>query len=70
MKEPRPESIIHLNEKNYESFDFLDFGFGFYTTTNKEQAVSFAKKILNRDKKGDKTLSYLVFIDQMEVENE
>ena len=24
---------------------FLDFGFGFYTTTNKEQAENFAKKV-------------------------
>ena len=24
---------------------FLDFGFGFYTTTNKEQAINFAKKV-------------------------
>ena len=24
---------------------FLDFGFGFYTTTNKEQAIDFAKKV-------------------------
>jgi len=24
---------------------FLDFGYGFYTTTNKIQAVSFAEKV-------------------------
>lgn len=24
---------------------FLDFGFGFYTTTNKVQAISFAEKV-------------------------
>lgn len=24
----------------------LDFGFGFYTTTNKEQAINFAKKVI------------------------
>ena len=23
---------------------FLDFGYGFYTTTNKDQAINFAKK--------------------------
>lgn len=27
---------------------FLDFGFGFYTTTNRVQAISFAKKVTNR----------------------
>lgn len=26
---------------------FLDFGFGFYTTTNRVQAISFAKKVTN-----------------------
>ena len=26
---------------------FLDFGFGFYTTTNREQAVNFALKAAN-----------------------
>ena len=27
---------------------FLDFGFGFYTTTNREQAVNFAAKVTER----------------------
>lgn len=27
---------------------FLDFGFGFYTTTNKEQAIGFASKVFKR----------------------
>ena len=27
---------------------FLDFGYGFYTTTNQAQAVSFAKKVVVR----------------------
>lgn len=27
---------------------FLDFGYGFYTTTNKSQAESFAKKVVVR----------------------
>ncbi len=26
----------------------LDFGFGFYTTTNEEQAISFAQKVMKR----------------------
>ena len=29
---------------------FLDFGFGFYTTTNREQAVAFAHKVSQRRK--------------------
>ena len=32
---------------------FLDFGFGFYTTTNKEEAIGFAKKVFQRRKVGD-----------------
>lgn len=36
---------------------FLDFGFGFYTTTNKEQAVSFAEKVTQRRKEGTKAVS-------------
>lgn len=33
---------------------FLDFGFGFYTTTNKVQAISFAEKVYRRKKEGKK----------------
>ena len=36
---------------------FLDFGFGFYTTTNKTQAVSFADKVTKRKKEGEPTVS-------------
>lgn len=36
---------------------FLDFGFGFYTTTNKIQAISFADKVTKRRKSGEKTVS-------------
>ncbi len=36
---------------------FLDFGFGFYTTTNKDQAISFADKVVKRRKEGVKTVS-------------
>lgn len=31
---------------------FLDFGFGFYTTTNKMQAIAFADKVYKRHRKG------------------
>ena len=36
---------------------YLDFGFGFYTTTNREQAVNFAQKVTDRRKVGEATLN-------------
>lgn len=36
---------------------FLDFGFGFYTTTNDEQAKSFARKVTADRKTGTPTLN-------------
>ena len=36
---------------------YLDFGFGFYTTTNREQAVNFARKVAERRKTGEATLN-------------
>lgn len=36
---------------------YLDFGNGFYTTTNLEQAVNFAKKVADRRKEGDATVN-------------
>lgn len=36
---------------------FLDFGFGFYTTTNKKQAISFADKVYKRRKEGDRVVN-------------
>ncbi len=36
---------------------YLDFGFGFYTTTNKVQAVGFADKVTKRRKSGEKAVS-------------
>ena len=36
---------------------FLDFGFGFYTTTNKAQAISFADKVFKRRREGGKIVS-------------
>ena len=36
---------------------FLDFGFGFYTTTNKTQAIGFANKVTKRRKAGAPTVS-------------
>ena len=36
---------------------FLDFGFGFYTTTNRDQAVNFAQKVTERRKTGTASLN-------------
>ena len=36
---------------------YLDFGYGFYTTTNREQAVNFAQKVPERRKNGLATLN-------------
>lgn len=36
---------------------FLDFGYGFYTTTNRDQAVSFAGKVAARRKTGEAVLN-------------
>ena len=36
---------------------FLDFGYGFYTTTNKAQAIGFADKVTKRRKEGIPTVS-------------
>lgn len=36
---------------------YLDFGFGFYTTTNKQQAIGFADKVTKRRKTGEKAVS-------------
>ena len=36
---------------------FLDFGYGFYTTTNKVQAIGFAEKVTKRRREGAPTVS-------------
>ena len=36
---------------------YLDFGYGFYTTTNREQTVNFAQKVTERRKNGLATLN-------------
>lgn len=36
---------------------YLDFGYGFYTTTNKTQAIGFADKVTKRRKYGERTVS-------------
>ena len=41
-------NIVVENPRLIEQNRFLDFGYGFYTTTNKSQAESFAKKVVVR----------------------
>lgn len=36
---------------------YLDFGYGFYTTTNKAQAIGFAEKVTRRRKEGSRSVS-------------
>lgn len=45
---------------------FLDFGYGFYTTTNKVQAIGFADKVTKRRKEGIPTVS-IYEIDELKA---
>ena len=40
---------------------YLDFGYGFYTTTNKEQAAAFAQKVSKRRRSGRPTVNTYEF---------
>lgn len=50
--------LIHQNR-------FLDFGFGFYTTTNKVQAMAFAEKVYRRRREGEKVVSVYELNEQI-----
>lgn len=51
-------SNVTVNEpKLIKQNRFLDFGFGFYTTTNKEQAINYAKKVTEKRKTGTPILN-------------
>ena len=50
-------NVIVDQPKLIQQNRFLDFGFGFYTTTNKIQAVSFADKVTKRRRSGQKAVS-------------
>lgn len=49
VSEPK---LVHQNR-------FLDFGFGFYTTTNKVQAIGFADKVTRRAEKEQSASVYM-----------
>ena len=50
-------NVIVAQPKLIRQNRYLDFGFGFYTTTNREQAVNFAQKVTDRRKMGEATLN-------------
>ena len=45
----------------------LDFGFGFYTTTNKTQTISFAVKVTTRRKNGQRAVSIYLIDDNISL---
>lgn len=47
---------------------FLDFGHGFYTTTNKAQAIGFAEKVTTRRREGTPTVSIYEFEEEKAFE--
>lgn len=50
-------NIMVSEPKLIQQNRFLDFGFGFYTTTNKLQAIAFADKVYKRRKEGTKVVN-------------
>lgn len=50
-------SVMVSSPKLIRQNRFLDFGFGFYTTTNKKQAIAFAEKVYKRRKEGGKIVN-------------
>lgn len=54
-------NVVVSEPKLIEQNRFLDFGFGFYTTTNKTQAIGFADKVTKRRKEGEKAVSIYEF---------
>ncbi len=50
-------NVVVSEPKLIQQNRYLDFGFGFYTTTNKLQAIGFAEKVTRRRKEGAKSVS-------------
>lgn len=50
-------NVVVDHPKLIQQNRYLDFGFGFYTTTNRDQAVNFAQKVTARRKTGIATLN-------------
>ena len=62
-------NLVVLEPKLVIQNRYLDFGYGFYTTTNKVQAIGFADKITKRRKQGKRTVS-IYEIDEGKAFNE
>ncbi|MGM9972367.1 MAG: DUF3990 domain-containing protein [Anaeroplasmataceae bacterium] len=60
-------NMVVSQPKLVEQNRFLDFGFGFYTTTNKEQAENFAHKVIVH-RGGRPTLNVYEY-DENEINN-
>lgn len=61
-------NMIVEKPKLVEQNRFLDFGYGFYTTTNKAQAINFAQKVFKRKKTGREEVSIYEFDDKKAFE--
>ncbi|MCT4617877.1 MAG: DUF3990 domain-containing protein [Marinisporobacter sp.] len=61
MKIYHGSDIVVKEPKILQSNRLLDFGIGFYTTSNKEQAVRWAKKVGSRNNTGKEFLSVYNF---------
>ena len=62
-------NVVVSEPKLIQQNRFLDFGFGFYTTTNKTQAIGFADKVTKRRKEGAKAVS-IYELDEEKAFNE
>lgn len=58
-------NVVVSEPKLVQQNRFLDFGFGFYTTTNKLQAISFADKVFKRRGDGDRVVSVYEFDEEI-----
>ena len=50
-------NVIVSQPRLVEQNRYLDFGYGFYTTTNKDQAMAFAQKVYRRRRSGEPAVS-------------
>lgn len=62
-------NVVVSSPKLIQQNRFLDFGFGFYTTTNKAQAIAFADKVYKRRKEGGKIVN-IYELDEAEAFSE
>lgn len=50
-------NVVVSQPRLVEQNRYLDFGYGFYTTTNKNQATAFAQKVFRRRRTGEPVVS-------------